>query len=389
MCLFVANLMREMVIRGFKTAAVAAGIKAGGVLDLALICSDTPATTAAVFTQNTFIAAPLVVSRRHLQETGHRVRAVLVNSGNANAATGEAGIQVAQASAEALAARIGCKPNEVMVSSTGVIGRSLPVEKIRGAIPNLVSALLPTNLDLLARGIMTTDTVPKIATAEVAGANIAGVAKGAGMIHPDMATMLSFIMTDAEAPYAELDEALRYAVHRSFNSISVDGDTSTNDMVVVLANGASGVRPAAGEFRDQLLEVCTQLATAIVRDGEGATKFVEITVEGAPSEEAAHTIGRTIARSPLVKTAIYGADPNWGRIVGAIGNSGVRLASDRVDIFISGVPISDSTLEDARQRLKEKEIRIRVVLHSGAASARVWTCDLTEGYIRINADYTT
>jgi glutamate N-acetyltransferase/amino-acid N-acetyltransferase len=252
-----------------------------------------------------------------------------------------------------------------------------------------VSALLPTNLDLLARGIMTTDTVPKIATAEAGGARIAGVAKGAGMIHPDMATMLSFIMTDAEVPYGELNEALRYAVHRSFNSISIDGDTSTNDMVLVLANGASGVRPSPGEFRDRLLEVCTQLATAIVRDGEGATKFVEISVEGAPSEEAAHTIGRTIARSPLVKTAIYGADPNWGRIVGAIGNSGVALESDRVDIYIGGIPISDATLEDAREKLKEKEIQIRVVLHSGSASARVWTCDLTEGYIRINADYTT
>jgi glutamate N-acetyltransferase/amino-acid N-acetyltransferase len=183
--------------------------------------------------------------------------------------------------------------------------------------------------------------------------------------------MLSFIMTDADLSHDELDEALRYAVHRSFNSISVDGDTSTNDMVVVLANGASGVRPDSRQFRDRLTDVCTQLATSIVRDGEGATKFVQIDVEGAPSEAAAHTIGRTIARSPLVKTAIYGADPNWGRIVGAIGNSGVELQSDRVDIYISGIPISDSTLEQARQKLREKEIQIRVVLHSGSASARV------------------
>jgi glutamate N-acetyltransferase/amino-acid N-acetyltransferase len=204
-----------------------------------------------------------------------------------------------------------------------------------------------------------------------------------------MATMLSFIVTDADVSHEELDQALRYAAHRSFNSISVDGDTSTNDMVVVLANGAPGVRPDSLQFRDSLLSVCTSLATAIVRDGEGATKFVEIQIEGAPNEEAAHIIGRTIARSPLVKTAIYGADPNWGRIVGAIGNSGVPLKSDRVEIFISGVPISDATLELARQKLKEKEILIRVVLDSGSASARVWTCDLTEGYIRINADYTT
>jgi glutamate N-acetyltransferase/amino-acid N-acetyltransferase len=236
---------------------------------------------------------------------------------------------------------------------------------------------------------MTTDTVPKIASAESGDVRIAGVAKGAGMIHPDMATMLSFIMTDAELSHAELDEALRYAVHRSFNSISVDGDTSTNDMVVVMANGASGIRPSSAEFRKKLLEVCTSLATAIVRDGEGASKFVELLIEGAPNEATARTIGRTIARSPLVKTAIYGADPNWGRIVGAIGNSGVRLDSDRVDIFISGVPISDATLEQARQKLKEKEIQIRVVLHSGSGSARIWTCDLTDEYIRINADYTT
>jgi glutamate N-acetyltransferase/amino-acid N-acetyltransferase len=378
-----------MIVQGFKTAAVAAGIKAGGALDLSLVCSDAPAVTAAVFTQNTFIAAPLIVSKKHLEESGHRIRAVIVNSGNANAATGEAGLHAARSTAEELAAKIGCKPTEILVSSTGVIGRPFPLDRVRTAIPNLVSKLHSGNLELLARGIMTTDTVPKIATTEVGGARIAGVAKGAGMIHPDMATMLSFIMTDANVTQSELEESLRYAAHRSFNSISVDGDTSTNDMVVVMANGASGARPAAAAFRDGLLDVCTRLATAIVRDGEGATKFVEIVVEGAPSEEAAHTIGRTIAKSPLVKTAIYGADPNWGRIVGAIGNSGVRLSSDRVDISISGVPISDSTLEDARRKLKEKEIQIRVALHSGSGSARVWTCDLTEGYIRINADYTS
>ena len=379
----------QMIVQGFKMTAVAAGTKAGGALDLALIYSERPANAAAVFTQNTFIAAPLVLSQEHLRQTGHHIRAVIVNSGNANAATGEAGVQAARGTAEALASHLGCRPNEVIVSSTGVIGRRLPVEKINEAIPRLVENLQPTSLELLARGIMTTDTVPKIATARVGAACIAGVAKGAGMIHPDMATMLSFIVTDADVAHSELDGALRYAVHRSFNSISVDGDTSTNDMVVVLANGASGVRPDSTQFRDGLLDVCTQLATAIVRDGEGATKFVEINIEGAPTEEAAHTIGRTIARSPLVKTAIYGADPNWGRIVGAIGNSGVALKSDRVDIYIGGVLISDATLEEAQKKLREKEIQIRVVLYSGSASARVWTCDLTEGYIRINADYTT
>jgi glutamate N-acetyltransferase/amino-acid N-acetyltransferase len=378
-----------MLVTGFKTAAIASGIKTGGVLDLALIYSEKPATAAAVFTQNTFIAAPLIVSKEHLEQTGHKARAILVNSGNANAATGEAGIQAARTCVDALAAQIGCPAKEILVSSTGVIGRPFPVQTIKASVPKLVSALLPTNIELLARGIMTTDTVPKIATAEVGGVHIAGVAKGAGMIHPDMATMLSFIMTDAEIGYPELMDALHYAAHRSFNSISVDGDTSTNDMVVVLANGASGKRPAAADFRDKLTEVCTQLAKAIVRDGEGASKFVELIIEGAPSETAAHTIGRAIARSPLVKTAIYGADPNWGRIVGAIGNSGVPLQSLHVDIYIGGVLISDSTLDQARQKLSEKEVQIRVVLDCGSASARVWTCDLTEGYIRINADYTT
>ena len=378
-----------MIIQGFKTSAVAAGIKPGGALDLALIWSQTPAVAAAVFTQNAFMAAPLVVCKKHLQETGHRVRALLVNSGNANAATGDAGMQAAQQCAELLAREVGCEPKEILLASTGVIGRTLPVDRIRASIPSLVSGLLPTNIELLAQGIMTTDTVPKIASVEVSGAEIAGVAKGAGMIHPDMATMLSFVMTDAAVPHAELDKALRYAVHRSFNSITVDGDTSTNDMVVVLANGLSRVRPPVGEFQEKLLQVCTELATAIVRDGEGASKFVELTIEGAPSDDAARTIGRTIARSPLVKTAIYGADPNWGRIVGAIGNSGIPLDSDRVDIYIGGVPISDATLEGARQKLKGREVRIRVVLHSGLGSARVWTCDLTEQYIRINADYTT
>jgi len=378
-----------MIVQGFKTGAVAAGIKAGGALDLAMIYSETPATAAAVFTQNTFIAAPLVVTKKHLQETGHRVRAVLVNSGNANAATGEAGIQAARASAETLAARIGAKPNEVAVCSTGVIGHALPVEKIRGAIPNLVSVLSPSNIELLARGIMTTDTVPKIATAEAGGVCLAGVAKGAGMIHPDMATMLAFVITDAAVAFPELDHALRYAVDRSFHCITVDGDTSTNDMVAVLANGASGVTPPPDDFTEQLTGVCQQLAKAIARDGEGASKFVELIIEGAPSDRAAREIGRTVARSPLVKTAIYGCDPNWGRLICAVGNSGVPLSTDRIDLYIDDIPLIGGDLAAAQQRLRSKEIKIRIALHSGTGEARVWTCDLTEQYIRINAEYTT
>jgi glutamate N-acetyltransferase/amino-acid N-acetyltransferase len=376
-------------LRGFKTSAVAAGIKVKDRLDLALIYSETPAETAAVFTQNLFIAAPLIVTRRNLEKSAHRMRAVLVNSGNANAATGEAGLRAAQDCVDGLAAELRCGSNEIVVSSTGVIGRPLPVATIRQAIPALVHGLSPGGVDGVARAIMTTDTVPKTASAEVSGAGIVGVAKGAGMIHPDMATMLSFVMTDAALSHAEVDKALRYAVHHSFNSISVDGDTSTNDMVVLMANGASGVRVDPVAFQEKLLDVCVQLATSIVRDGEGATKFVELTIEGAPSEEAARTIGKTIARSPLVKTAIYGADPNWGRIVGAIGNAGVPLSSDRVDIYIGGILVTQENLDKAREKLSASEIQIRVALHSGSSIARVWTCDLTPEYIHINADYTT
>lgn len=375
-------------VAGFKTSAVAAGIKVRDRLDLALIYSEPPAVTCAVFTQNSFAAAPVLLSKKNLNESNHRIRALIVNSGNANAATGVDGMRRAQACVNAVAERLGCQPREVLVSSTGVIGRPLASEAICNAIPALVQGLLASNTELLARAIMTTDTVPKIASVSVGNARITGVAKGAGMIHPDMATMLSFIMTDAAVEREELESALRYAVDKSFNSITVDGDTSTNDMVAVLANGASGkVDPA--EFREGLRQVCEQLAKAIVRDGEGATKFVELTVEEAPSDEAARLIGRTIARSPLVKTAIFGADPNWGRILAAVGNSGVPLQSDRIDIYIGDVNIVDGNLEAAREKLTQPEIQIRVNLHSGAGFARVWTCDLTHEYITINADYTT
>jgi glutamate N-acetyltransferase/amino-acid N-acetyltransferase len=209
------------------------------------------------------------------------------------------------------------------------------------------------------------------------------------MIHPDMATMLSYILTDAKVDFSTLDKALRYAVDRSFHSITVDGDTSTNDTVAVLANGASGITPSPEAFTAQLTEVCQTLARAIARDGEGATKFVEIQIEGAPSDDAARTIGRTIARSPLVKTAIYGCDPNWGRLICAVGNSGIPVSGDKVELFIDDVALINGDLKVVAEKLKSKEVRIRVALHSGSGTATVWTCDLTEQYIRINADYTT
>jgi len=375
--------------KGFQTSAVAAGIKKAGTPDLALIVSDAPAAAAAVFTQNTFAAAPVLLSRQHLEASNHRIRAIIVNSGNANAVTGADGMRAAESSARAVAAALKCNPAEVLVASTGVIGRPLPVEKICDAVPELVSGLDASGVDALARAIMTTDTFPKIAAAEFKGVRIAGVAKGAGMIHPDMATMLSFVLTDAVIDYAELNPALRRCAGRSFNSITVDGDTSTNDMLAVLANGQSGVRLSPADFEDKLLDVCRELAKSIARDGEGATKFVELIIEGAPSEEAARTIGRAIAKSPLVKTAIHGADPNWGRIVAAIGNTGIPLSSDRVDIFVGDIPFAGGDLDAARKLLSARELQIRVVLHSGNATAQVWTCDLTREYISINADYTT
>jgi len=374
--------------QGFRTAALAAGIKKEG-LDLGLICSDRPANAAAVFTRNAFPAAPVLLSKAHLKQSGHVVRAILVNSGNANAAMGEPGMLAARQCAELLASGIGCAPADVFVASTGVIGRSLPVEKIYSAMPNLIASLSPESPEGFSRAIMTTDTFPKVAGADVAGAAVLGFAKGAGMIHPNMATMLSFIITDARIDQPELERALRYAVDRSFHSISVDGDTSTNDVVVVLANGSSGVSPNAGVFTEKLTGVCQELAKMIVRDGEGASKFIELIIEGAPSDDAAREIGRTIARSPLVKTAIYGCDPNWGRLIAAIGNSGVPLKSDNVDLYIDDIPLRGGDLKLASERMDQANVTIRVALHSGDGQARVWTCDFTEEYIKINADYTT
>jgi len=386
-----------MIIQGFKTSAVAAGIKPGGALDLALIWSQTPAVAAAVFTQNAFMAAPLVVCKKHLQETGHRVRALLVNSGNANAATGDAGMQAAQQCAELLAREVGCEPKEILVASTGVIGRTLPVDRIRASIPSLVSGLLPTNIELLAQGIMTTDTVPKIASVEVSGAEIAGVAKGAGMIHPDMATMLSFVMTDAAVPHAELDNALRYAVHRSFNSITVDGDTSTNDTVLLLASGASGVRMRSvqKEFEKALRGVCQSLAEQIVADGEGVQHVIHLRIEQAKDRAEALRVARAISHSLLVKTAWAGADPNWGRILAAVGRSGVRVNPNRVTIFIGAQKVCSASTacvfdeRAAHEELSKAESRVIVQLGRGRARLDFLTTDLTTDYVRINADYST
>lgn len=373
---------------GFKLAATVAGIKKSG-LDLGFLYSDRPATTAAVFTKNAFPAAPILVTREHLKQSGNMTRAVLVNAGNANAVTGESGMLAARTCAAEVAKQIGCTPAEVFISSTGVIGRPLPFEKICNAVPALVSTMTPDNADAFSRAIMTTDTVPKVAYSEVDGVRMLAFAKGAGMIHPNMATMLSYVLTDAKMDFPALDKALRYAVDRSFHCMTIDGDTSTNDTLAVLANGASGKTPPLDAFTAQLTDVCQTLAKAIARDGEGATKFVELTIEGAPSDEAAREIGRTIAKSPLVKTAIYGNDPNWGRLICAVGNSGVPVKGEAVELFIDDVPLMNGDLKLASEKLNQKEVKIRVSLHSGTGQATIWTCDFTEEYIHINADYTT
>jgi glutamate N-acetyltransferase / amino-acid N-acetyltransferase len=298
-------------------------------------------------------------------------------------------MQAARQCASELARHLGCKPSDVFLSSTGVIGRPLPVDKVVAAIPTLAAEMSPAGADAFSRAIMTTDTVPKVAASSVGGVRMLGFAKGAGMIHPNMATMLSYVLTDANIDFASLDKALRYAVDRSFHCMTIDGDTSTNDTLAVLANGASGIAPSAEAFTAQLTDVCQTLAKAIARDGEGATKFVELTIEGAPSDDAAREVGRTIARSPLVKTAIYGCDPNWGRLICAVGNSGIALSGEDVELFIDDVPLINGDLKLIAEKLQSKEVRIRVSLHSGSGKATVWTCDLTEEYIHINADYTT
>ena len=373
---------------GFRLAGTAAGIKKSG-LDLGLLYSTQPAITAAMFTKNAFPAAPILVTREHLKASGNKVRAILVNAGNANAVTGESGMDAARQCAAELAKRIGCPPSEIFISSTGVIGRPLPIEKIVAALPSLTESMSPDEVNTFSRAIMTTDTVPKVAASNVGGVRMLGFAKGSGMIHPNMATMLSYILTDARVDFPTLDKALRYAVDRSFHCMTVDGDTSTNDTVAILANGASGKTPSPEAFTAQLTEVCQTLAKMIARDGEGATKFIELTIEGAPSDDAAREIGRTIAKSPLVKTAVYGGDPNWGRLICAVGNSGIPLAGEKVELFIDDVPLINGDLKLAAEKLKATEVRIRVSLHSGSGSATIWTCDLTEQYIHINADYTT
>jgi len=393
-----------MNVKGFQFSAVEAAIKKPGRRDLALIFSETPAAVAAVYTTNKVKAAPVLLDM-HRTPTGI-CRAIVVNSGNANACTGAQGMADATETARLVAEGTGVAEEMVLVSSTGVIGVPLPMERIRRGIPSLVAGLSTGTLDDVAHAIMTTDTFPKLETRTgVAGGEqytVAGVAKGAGMIMPNMATMLAFIVTDAAVEPSWLRTVFAAGVERSFNAITVDGDTSTNDTAFIMASGAAGTHllhdgvDGAADFVRLLDEVLLALAKLIVKDGEGATKFAAITVKGARSDADAKRAAMAVANSCLVKTAFFGQDANWGRIFAAVGYSGADVEPDRAELFFDDVQMVASGVfagGDAEARgtevLKKKEFSVTVDLHLGDGSATVYTSDLSYDYVKINADYRT
>jgi glutamate N-acetyltransferase/amino-acid N-acetyltransferase len=412
-----SNLSQFVIPRGFRFGACRAGLKASGRTDFALMVADAPASAAAAFTANRVTAAPLTVDKENLTATGGKVRVVAINAGNANCAAGQAGLDAARATCKAAAETFGCKAEEVFPSSTGVIGVPLPVEKLIAALPGLAAGLgsESDHFQQVAEAIITTDTVEKtafarleVSTPEIDGPGeikqeirIAAVCKGSGMIHPQLvphATMLVYILTDAMVEPKVLDGYLRRAIEVSFNRISVDGDTSTNDTVLMLASGASGAAVGAenAEFGEALMQVCTSLARQIVADGEGVSHVVELHIEGAASDADAVRVAKAIAHSPLVKTAWAGCDPNWGRLMAAIGCSGARIDPERIDIWFGELRICrdggravefDEVL--AHAYLQQAEFSITIELHQGDGACRFWTTDLTHEYIRINADYTT
>lgn len=407
-----SDLSTFLIPRGFRFGAAKAGVKASGRTDFALIVANTPASAAAVFTANRVTAAPLIVDKEHLRATAGKVRVAAINAGNANCAAGQAGLNAAHATCGAAAQVFSCRPEEVFPSSTGVIGVPLPAEKLIAALPGIAASLGdgPDHFRQVAQAIMTTDTVEKTAFAQidVTGSDgvrrqvrIAALGKGAGMIHPQLvphATMLVYVLTDAAIEPTVLDGYLRQAVEVSFNRISVDGDTSTNDTVLLLASGASSaaIGPGNATFAAALTQVCTSLARQIVADGEGVTHVVELRIEGAASDSDALRVAKAIAHSPLVKTAWAGCDPNWGRLAAAIGYSGAQIAPDRFDISFGDLPICRNggraaEFDEARAHayIEQREFSITIQLHQGTGSCVFWTTDLTVEYIHINADYST
>ena len=391
--------------KGFQAAGIACGIKAAaGAKDLALIYSEAPAQVAGLFTKNRVQAAPVLVTRQRVRRG--TCRGVIVNSGNANACTGEQGLKDAEAMAQATATVLGIPPRQVLVASTGVIGRPLPMERVGKSIPALVAQLSADGFADAAEAIMTTDTRPKVITERVSiggdEITVLGMAKGAGMICPQLATMLAFIMTDASIKAKELSTLLHEGVRSTFNRITIDGDTSTNDTILLMANGAASTRALHPDedqwrpFQDALFSVMDHLARAIVRDGEGRTKVVEIVVRGAKDVLDAERVAFRIAHSPLVKTAFFGQDPNWGRIVAAMGSAGVVFDPQKISIFFDDVAVvaqgmaaSGADEEQQRTVLKQDEFKVTIDLHAGDAQASVLTTDLSSEYVKINAAYHT
>ena len=402
-----SNASQSVIPRGFRFGAAKAGLKKSGNTDFALIVADEPVSAAAAYTANRVTAAPLILDKQHLRATGGKLRAVAINAGNANCAAGQAGLDAARATCEAIAQLFACRPEEVFPSSTGVIGVPLPAEKIIAALPGLAAHLSADfdHFQQAAQAIMTTDTVEKTAFArlEVDGkeVRIAAFCKGAGMIHPQLiphATMLVYILTDAAVEPAILDGYLQPAIEVSFNRISVDGDTSTNDTVLLLASGASGAVVGAenAAFADALTQVCASLARQVVADGEGITHVVELRIEGAASDGDALKVAKAIAHSPLVKTAWAGGDPNWGRLAAAIGYSGAQIDPDRFDICFGELAICrdggrapEFDEAAAHDYIAQREFSVTIELHQGAGSCLFWTTDLTHEYVSINADYST
>jgi len=393
---------QDLFVRGFKASTIAAGLKKNAAPDMALIYSEREAVAAAVFTTNQVKAAPVLLSMEHILDS--RARAIFANAGNANACTGSEGLKNARLTAEMIAMELNIEPDDVLVASTGVIGAQLDMDKVTRAIPGLVKGLSSGNVPLAAEAIMTTDSFPKISLfeGEAAGVpyRILGLAKGAGMIMPNMATMLSFILTDIDIPATQLKKALSFCVEKTFNTITVDGDTSTNDTVFILANGMAGNgeldSDGYSDFTNGLQQVMTDLSTMIVKDGEGATKLVFINVRGAESEKDAMTAARTVANSYLVKTAFYGQDANWGRIMAALGRSGIVMKEKDISILIDDIRIVDGGLsvspdqeKKAAERMKNRSFSVVIELNSGEHAFGITTCDLTHEYVSINANYRT
>jgi glutamate N-acetyltransferase / amino-acid N-acetyltransferase len=394
--------LEPTVVRGFRFAGVAAGLRSeSGRSDLGIIVAETPVAAAGVFTTSRVKAAPVIVAQEHLR--GGRLQAVAVNSGSANCFTGKAGIHLARESCAALAGSIGCPIELVVPCSTGVIGHLYDLEKYRAGVGDAAATLQAEGLTDFASAIMTTDTHPKVASTVVMAGGcrvaIAGCAKGAGMIEPRMATMLAFIVTDAAARPPQLRSILKDILPRSFNAITVDGDMSTNDALLLMASGAAANRPLTdrdlSKLETAIGNVAVALARELVRDGEGASKLVTVEVRGARSEADANRIARSIANSPLVKTAFFGCDPNFGRIAMAAGKAGVDFDPERLEVSLAGIKIASrgalnvETLAAARERMKEREFGLTLDLKMGKASARVTTCDLSYDYVKINAEYTT